>query len=102
MLGSNTLGTSLSATIRKESQNKRLGELQSYIQTMLDAITQAGATDETQTRINAVIESDYRRAHGCDETDCTQDRIDCALAVIDELERVLKTDPVPGIHMAKE
>ena len=100
MIGSNTLGTSLSATLRQESQNKRLDEAQSYIQTMLDAITQAGATDEQQTRINAEIESDYRRAYGFDRTDTTQDRIDCALAVIDELERFLQTDPVTGIHLA--
>ena len=100
MLGSNTLGTSLAATLRKESQNKRLDEAQTYIQTILDAITQAGATAETQSRLNAVIESDYRRAYGFDRTDSTQDRIDCALAVIDELEHFLKTDPVTGIHLA--
>ena len=81
-------------------QLKRLDDALSYIKTMLDAITQAGATDETQARINAAIASDYRRAHGCDKTDCTQDRIDCALAVIDELERFLQTDPVTGIHLA--
>lgn len=100
MIGSNTLGTSLSATLRKESQNKRLNEARTYIQTMLDAIAQAGVSYEAQTRLNAEIESDYRRAYGSDRTDTTQDCIDCALAVIDELEHFLKTDPVTGIHLA--
>ena len=84
-------------------QLKRLDDALSYIKTMLDAITQTDATHEQQSRLNAVIESDYRRAfYGFDRTDSTQDRIDAALSVIEELERVLKTDPVTGIHLAKE
>lgn len=83
----------------------RLDDSLSYIGTLLDIV--GSLPIEKLAPINKVIHQDYLRAMGRDvgthtRPASTQDRIDCALAVIDELERRLKTDPVTGIHMAKE
>ena len=86
-------------------QLKRLDDALSYIGTLLDIV--GSLPIEKLAPINKVIHRDYLRAMGRDVGNplrpaSTQDRIDCALAVIDELEHFLKTDPVTGIHMAKE
>ena len=85
---------------RYSSPKKTQDAALAYIKTMLDAITLSGVADETRARIDRLIVLDYKRAYGWCESDSTQDRIDCALSVVEELEHFLKIDPVTGIHLA--